>query len=384
MRRGAIATVLIGVMAAGPALADRLSEKSEELESLRERIGEIEDALAEDRNRRQDVSGELRRLEKKLGGLAGEVRRMEQRMDRKQDRVSELRARYRRESERLAGQRRYLREQVRAAFFSGREEYLRLLLNQERPDRLDRMLVYYDYLNQARTQRIRGAIDALAELRGLRQRLETEIAELETLRTQRQRRLETLRRRQDEREALLARLRERIEGRDERLARLRADAERLSDLVARLRRELADIPDNGDGGPPFAARQGELDWPLSGPLLGRYGERRSERLRWAGLLIGADRGEPVRAVARGRVVFADWLRGLGLLIIIDHGNGYMTLYGHNQSLYSEVGDWVAGGEVVAAVGASGGRDRDALYFEVRSSGKPVNPMAWLGPQPDAG
>lgn len=383
-RPAGILIALLLTLPAPTAAQDGLAEKSERLEALREQIDAVKAELAEDRARRDDVTDELARLEKRLGELAAGVDTVERRLADKRERVASLKAEIEAESRRLEHHRRYLREQIRAAYASGREEYLRLLLNQEEPERLDRILVYYDYLNAARSERISEAVTALEELAALRRELRGETEALAELRRERAGQLEALQARRAEREALLERLGERISDRDSRLAALRADAERLQDLVGRLQRRLADIPEDAGDDRPFADRKGELAWPLAGPLIGQYGRERSGNLRWAGLLIGADAGEPVHAAAGGRVVFSDWLRGLGLLLIIDHGDGYLTLYGHNQSVYSEAGDWVAAGEVVATVGASGGRDRAALYFEVRSGGEPVDPMAWLGPRPDAG
>lgn len=376
-----LALMLVGAGASG----DELAENQERLEAIRQRIDQVKDDLEADREQEDKVTRELRRLEERIGQLSAEVSALDDSVDAKSERVSELRREYDAASERLESQRRFLRRQIRAAYGQGRESYLQLLLNQEDPDAVDRTLVYYDYFNEARSRRIREAISELAELRQLRQSLDQRLAELESLRRERRDRLTALRDQRSERDALLEKLRQRIGQRDARLAQLRTDAERLSDLVERLRGRLSDIPDDPIEGKAFGARKGQLGWPLAGELLGDYGSQRAGGgASWDGLLIDAEVGDRVRAVAHGRVVFADWLRGLGLLIIIDHGDGYMTLYGHNQSLHSETGEWVAPGDVVATAGASGGRDRAALYFELRSQGQPVDPTAWLGPQSPAG
>lgn len=368
-----VATLLMAPVAAD----DNLDDNRQRLQQLRERIDEAKAALAEDRSREDEVTGELRRLEERIGALTSKLERLDEEVTKTEERVESLRADYEAASERLATQRRFLRRQIRAAYARGRESYLRLLLNQEDPGTVDRVMVYYDYFNDARSERIRQAVADLEELNNIRTRLDVELARLDNLRADRRQRLEALQAQREEREQLLARLRERIGERDQRLERLRNDAAQLSDLVGRLRDQLSDIPDAPDDAKPFDSLRGELPWPLDGEVTGDYGSRRATGVDWNGVLIRAEPGAPVEAVARGRVVFADWLRGLGLLIIIDHGDGYMTLYGHNQSLYSEAGDWVAAGETVATVGASGGRDEAALYFELRSQGRPVDPNSWL-------
>jgi septal ring factor EnvC (AmiA/AmiB activator) len=371
-------------MIAWPAAADELADNKARLRELRERIEDAKAALSKDRSREDALTTELRELEQRIGDLTSKLDNLDRRVAQKSDRVAALRRQYNDASERVDNQRHFLRRQVRAAYYQGREAYLRLLLNQQRPAAVDRMMVYFDYFNDARSQRIATAVAELEELAALRGELDDELARLEQLRKQRRDRLDALNTKRQERQSLLAELRERIGERDQRIERLRSDADKLSDLVGRLRSRLADIPDNPGRDVPFETLQGQLRWPLDGNVAGQYGTRRAEGVDWNGLLINAEAGQPVRAVARGRVVFADWLRGLGLLIIIDHGDGYMTLYGHNQSLYSEAGDWVAAGDIVATVGASGGREQPSLYFELRSQGQPVDPTAWLGPVSPAG
>jgi septal ring factor EnvC (AmiA/AmiB activator) len=146
---------------------------------------------------------------------------------------------------------------------------------------------------------------------------------------------------------------------------------------------LVDIPAEADGQQPFHSRKGKLRWPARGRLAQRFGAPRSGGLRWRGVMIEAQEGGEVRAVSQGRIAFSDWMRGFGLLLIIDHGDGYMSLYGHNQTLYKEVGEWVDTGEVVALLGASGGRTESGLYFEMRHKGRPINPVHWCAGKPAA-
>ncbi len=377
-RLGGIALLLLSCLL--PPTLPAQEEERERLEAVRERIEAISGALAEDREREGSLTAELRRLESRMGEAVIALESIRTDIAGSEQRIAGTRATLDAERERLDRHRQRLAGQLRAAHLTGREEYLRLLLNQEDPDRIDRVLVYYQYLAAARAERLRESETALRRLQALERRLDGELAELRRLETERASGVRSLRADRAERAQVLAALQQRMAGRDAELAQLRADEERLQALVAELRERLADIPDIA-GAAAFASSRGELGWPLAGPLVARFGDRRTGNLRWSGLLIGAEAGDRVRAVSQGRVVFSDWLRGLGLLLIIDHGDGYMTLYGHNQALYKEAGDGGEGGEVIATAGASGGQGRDALYFEVRADGSPVDPLGWLGPAP---
>jgi len=353
--------------------------KAERLQELRKEIDQIQSDLASERNRHDRVDRQLSDLDQRIGQMAARLHQIGERIDQTRDRIDDLRKERDRQQQRLAKHKAYLRREILAAQATGRQEYLRLLLNQEDPARIDRMLVYYDYLSHARAKRIGDAVQQLRRLQVVESSLNDELDTLEGLRKERRDERQQLAAQRDKRQALLARINDAIAAKDKRLARLRKNEEQLKGLVDKLQRALADIPDEQLDHKPFAQRKGHLRWPLAGKVEARYGDSRGVGdMRWKGLLIAAPEGTEVHAVSHGRVVFADWLRGVGMLIIIDHGNGYMTLYGHNQSLYKETGEWVQAGEVIATVGASGGQRGSALYFEVRANGKPVNPMAWLG------
>jgi septal ring factor EnvC (AmiA/AmiB activator) len=277
---------------------------------------------------------------------------------------------------RLAAERRALASQVRASYVNGREELLKLALSQQSPASLGRMLVYFDYFNRARSERIDAVsteVAELAELDAQTQRASTELASLEATEAAQLASLENAR---DERRALVAKLDAGIATSNAAIAKARADEKRLTDLVAELTQLMAGLPVDGDQ--PFARLKGKLAWPVQGRLVGEYGQpREGGPVKWTGVLLEASQGTPVRAIYRGRVAFADWLPGLGLLIVLDHGAGYMSLYGHNEALLKEAGDWVSPGETIAQVGDTGGQARAGLYFEIRAQGAPVNPHEWI-------
>ena len=265
---------------------------------------------------------------------------------------------------------------MRAAFVIGRQGFLKLLLDQRDPGAVSRNLRYYDYFNRARARRIHAVTKELDRIDTLRASIAHQMDALHRLQARQRQEKGSLQDQQRARGEVLAKVNARIKTRSQRLARMVDNEHRLETLLQRLRQALSDIPDTA-GNLPFRRLKGRLQWPSKGTIENRFGDsRRLGNLKWHGVLIDAGMGADVHAVYHGRVAFADWLRGFGLLIIIDHGDGYMSLYGHNQSLYKEVGDWVETGEVIASVGNSGGRNHPGLYFEIRHNGVPTNPVLW--------
>ncbi len=341
----------------------------EQLETLRERMDEVQAALAEDTRRRDTLAGELADAETRLDRIAGALRDIEQKLSATRQQLADLEAERLTLNERLAGQRASLAASVRSAYAAGRQERLKLLLNQDDLAGAGRVMAYYRYLHRARVANIETVSAELERLARVEAGIAEREAELADLRERRSRELESERSAVAERQQVLASIRERMAQRGEALAALKRDEQALESLLADIEEALADIP--GEASEPFGGLKGRLAWPLEG--------RRTAQADGAGLLIPAESGSRVRAVAAGRVAYADWLRGYGLLVILDHGDGYMTLYAHNHTLYKDVGDWVAVGEPLGEVGASGGRAEPALYFELRQDGQPVKARAWLGP-----
>jgi len=268
-----------------------------------------------------------------------------------------------------------LGEQLALAYRSGQQDKLKLLLNQEQPERVARMLRYHHYFSEARVAAIGQFNQTLDELQAVEQSLtakQAELAEQQRDLSQQRQKLQQLR---ASREQLLASLTQEIAGQNRQLAQLEADRARMEKVLQELQRALAKA-DLAITTQRFSRLKGRLNWPTQGKVVQAYGSR-THGVQSDGMLIGANAGQAVSAVHNGRVVYSDWLRGYGLVLIIDHGDGYMSLYGHNQSLLKEVGDWVAAGERVAKVGDTGGQARSGLYFAIRHNGKPQNPQPWL-------
>jgi septal ring factor EnvC (AmiA/AmiB activator) len=269
-----------------------------------------------------------------------------------------------------------LEAQLRAAYVIGGAEPLKLLLNQQDPSRTGRMFVYYSYFGQARAREIQHVEEGVQQLARLTGALASQDAKLADLERQHSARLASLEQARARRSQVLASLEAESRSSEKQLARLKGQQAGLEKLLTELRQAVERFP--VDTHSAFDKLRGRLTWPVGGSqILARFGDPRAGGIKWDGMLLSAEAGEPVHAVYQGRVVYADWLPGLGLLSIIDHGDGYMSLYGHNQQLYKGVGEEVQAGETIAAAGDSGGSNRPELYFEIRKSGKPVDPRPWF-------
>lgn len=376
MVAGAILLALLTAVLSPAHAADGRGGEEERLKKLRVRIETLQEKLNETRGRRDDVREEVRGLEQRIGTQMNDLRKTDAQLRTNEKKLADLNARAAREQGNLGAQRQQLARQIYSAYLMGRQEYPKLLLNQENPARVARVVTYYEYLNQARTERISQIQTTLSRLERLEQQIREQRRDLEGLRAnQREQKaaLETSRARRGE---LLASLNREVRDQSQRMERLRADEKRLEQLIEELKTVLPDPP-LPSGTTRFAKLRGRLPLPTRGGILARYGAQKNVgNLKWRGLLIGGREGQNVISVYRGRVVFADWLRGFGLLLILDHGDGYMTLYGHNQSLHKGVGDRVEAGEVIASLGNTGDMAQPGLYFEIRQNGEPRDPLIW--------
>jgi septal ring factor EnvC (AmiA/AmiB activator) len=372
----------LGLAFAGgsPALAEKKptpAQKEAELKKVKSRIDKVRKSVNQDIEKRDKLSVELRDAE--LAVQDGRKRLDELRAQRiaSEARLAELeRERQKREQE-LGDERDALAGELRTAYVNGREEQLKLLLNQEDPESLGRTLAYYGYFGRARAGRIDGIRDKLEHLALVREKIATETERLRSLEGQQEQQVDALRLAQQKRSKAVSNINAQIKTRSSELKRLESQSRALEKLIADLRRALEDVPVAKQA--PFEGLRGKLPWPVQqGKVLARFGQPRAGgSMRWQGMLIGTERGARVRAPFAGRVVYADWLPGMGLMVVLDHGKGYMSLYGHNDELFRKVGDSIDAGEVIGSVGDSGGSKQPALYFEVRRGKQPVDPETWL-------
>lgn len=374
----------IGMLTIGLSFGQVLADEPETAEQAREQLQATEAEIKQLRDvlkgLQQEMTGlqrELQESESDIGRLQRESRELEQQIKDGEVRLQELRRDNQRLQLALEAQHEQIARQARAAYMAGDQDYLKVLLNQDDPARMSRMLRYYQQVSQARVRELDQYRATLNEIRETREATVRQQQRLQDNRTGLQERTAAVEQQQRQRNRLLTRLREQEGSQTRRLETQQAERKALNELIDRLDQAITSIPTPA-GSLPFAEAKGKLPLPVKGTVKARFGSQRGEdeRLRWDGLLIGAEEGSPVHAIHGGRVVFAEWLRGSGLLLILDHGQGYLSLYGHNQSLLHEVGTWVQPGEAVATVGSSGGQAVAGLYFSIRHQGRALDPMAW--------
>ena len=376
---------MLGALPAGGAPRHRAHERSHtdarraqaQLEAVRDQIARIARQVSRGQAERDRLTRQLRATEKSVADAQAALDDLRQQRDAGAARRASLEAQRRQREADLASSRSALAGQLRAAYLIGRQEPLKLLLSQGDPTRAGRMFIYYSYFGRARATQIQAIEADLERIRQLDGQLQAQDAKLASLQQAQQDQVSALQRARSHRMQVLASISAQTHTRAERLNRLRQQQSGLEALLAQLRRATASLPPEDLGSSPFAQRRGELPRPVAGRILESYGEVRAGGLRWQGDLFATQRDAPVHAVSSGRVVYADWLAGLGLLIIIDHGGGYMSLYGHNARLYESVGQSVTAGQTIAQAGDSGGGARPELYFEIRKDGKPLDPRVWL-------
>jgi septal ring factor EnvC (AmiA/AmiB activator) len=377
---------LIVLLAFVPALAgagqdEGLAQiKERELEAVRDKISDLKESMDKRAAERDRITGDLQEAEVAIAEKRARLADLERQLDFSRRKKTEIEGRLAQRERELAAETEQLQTQVAAAYTSGRQERIKLLLNQHDPATLGRLLTYYRYMSDFRGRNIEGVNAAIKELSSLQSEAAREEEHLASLTRTRQAELDELDSAQSRRRELLASLKARIAKEGSEIDRLAAEERDLARLIAELTSILSDYPITAEE--PFSTFKGRLTWPIAGSLLHDFGQPRSAGgLNWNGVVLAAPRGREVRAVYHGRVAFADWLAGMGLLVIVDHGEGFLTLYGYNETTLKSAGDWVAPGDVIATVGDSGGQAQTGLYFEIRQGTSPVNPRAWVSRQP---
>ncbi len=383
MSRVPAALILAALLASPAAFGDDedvAQIKEQELEEVRERISELKISMDRAAEARDRVTAELQEAEIIIAEKRTRLRALEREREHTERQRNELELAIAEREVELEAEVGELSDQLRAAYMSGNQERLQLLLNQQDPAELGRMMAYYRYLNDYRRDNIELVTTRIRELAELHSQVAAEEARLEAIADERYAELSRLNEAQERRQTLLASLQQQLTDEGAEIERLAAEERDLARLIDELRTILSDYPISSEE--PFVEHRGRLTWPVAGNLVHDFGQPRvGGRLSWNGVVLEAPRGREVRAVYHGRVAFADWLAGMGLLVIVDHGDGYMSLYGYNESILKNAGDWVAPGDVIATVGDSGGQQRSALYFEIRRGTEPLDPGAWVTRRP---
>lgn len=354
-----------------------MEQYQSKLETLQKSIAKIQKHLKGNKKQRSHVVTELQTLESEISKNSIKLKALEKDIRKTRNQKNKLERELRQLNQQLHNQRAALSEQIRSAYSMGNQQNLKMLLNQQDPAKAGRTQEYFNYLNRAREKQITTFTQTIEQTK------QTELALKQTLATQKvllNAQKEKKRQRQKQRiqrKKLVAELSDKIQNQESTLSSLETSRSKIENLLKSLGELLADIPTSPSENKPFASLKGKLPWPTRGPFLGKFGQPKNYGdLRWNGVLIKAGYGTPIHVISHGRVAFSDWLQGFGFITIIDHGDGYMSLYGHSESLLKQTGDWVRAGEVIATAGDSGGQLQSGVYFEIRSRGKPINPSKW--------
>jgi len=365
--------------------------RKRDLATAEQQVQDLEQDLALGRDRRRQIEAELEHHERAIAELAQEGHRLVTRITEQEHVLERLHSQAAIERTTLEQERAALGDLLRSAYALGRGGFLRILLGQEDANRLSRVMAYYGFLNRSRVRRIEAVTRRTHRLGELTREAGEERARLVALARRQDETRTRLARVWDERSAVLSALEQTIATRANRVEALRAQVEEMRRLLKWLGQAAQVLPEAGSQPPPLHRLRGRLAWPLvDASLLSRYDSLKEDGIqRWDGVVLAVEEGAPVRAVHPGRVAYADWLRGFGLLLIIEHDDDYMTLYGYNRTLLKEPGEWVAAGETIALSGSSGGRLLPGLYFAIRYRGRPLNPEQWcrrpgeVDPEPSA-
>ena len=346
------------------------------LEKLDRSISKLEKKLRSRDKQKDSLQNELKKVEVEASQLKGNLRKLGKEIRTVVAELSILRHQETDLQARIVQQADVIAEQIAAAHKLGDQEPIKLLLNQENPQQLARMFKYYDYFLQARSEKITSYMNDVESLTEVIARISSQQLALKRSQSDLKSGQEKLRGRVAKRSVTLKQLDASLVSDKKKLGSLQRERSELEEILSAVEEAVADmtLPSNYK---PFLSRKGKLSWPIKGRVAHSYGSQRSGELRWEGWLISASAGTAVNAVHNGRIVFSNYLRGFGLLAIVDHGDGYMTLYAHNQELLKDTGDWVQSNELVARAGDTGGLNKPALYFEIRSQGKPADPKVWL-------
>lgn len=364
------------IFSALPVLADQEVTPGQ-IEELKEQIADIDQWLAEAEEDRSSLEQQLTGIEQDISRLTRERRELRRQAEKQQQRLTELQKEEQDLNRTLESQRESLKKQIRAAWMEGDAPAVKVLLNEIDPDKIARTMTYYEYLSRDTVQRLEVFNANLRQLRETQKEAEAARVRLGKLEADVAERQKKLTSNKAQRKQTLAALDNEISERKDERKELEADRERLEKLLREVEEAIADIPAPNESA-PFKSLRNKLPWPAKGKVFSGFGAPYADgKLRRNGLLMNTEENADIKAIHYGRVVFANWLRGFGLMTIVDHGDGYMTLYGHSSSLYTSPGDWVEAGEAIAAAGRTGGTDDPALYFEIRRNGKPVNPRSWL-------
>ena len=355
------------------------ANKENELKAVQEHIAKVSQSIQADAEKRDSLVGKLKEDDESIQSAREELADVKTRRMLAEQQLNALQTERKTTEQQIASEREALANELKMAYMNGRSEQLKILLNQQNPAEMGRMLGYYGYFSRERAQRIESINDHLAHLSLLAERIQDQTSKLRSIENDHAKSVSSLAKAREKRASTLKQVETSLKNDSQRLSKLQADAKSLERLIEELRAAAEARAQASGQSHVTVTGHGQWPWPVKGELIARFGQLRAGGpLKWDGLMLAAAEGTAVRAPAAGRVLYSDWLPGLGLLLVLDHGNGIMSLYGHNEQLYKKTGEDVKAGDLLAAVGDSGVGGRSGLYLEIRSGKRAVDPLSWLG------
>ncbi len=358
----------------GTGYPETTTPQKQRLTILKNKITYLKSKLTSEKKQKDQLNTELRNTEIKIGRINSELRTLEKRLRNQQQKLSILQHQTSDAQDHLEEQQQTIAKQIRIAYMMNRQNPIKLILNQQAPDKMSRSLIYFSYFNQQRQDLITELNHQIAELESEKHSIRKEKIQLNRLQQAQQDQQKNLKNSNHKREALIKKIDSHIQKHSSELTQLEEDKKQLEKIFAQIAKQSQPIHRQRS----FRKMRQFLPWPMKGHVTHHFGTAIAHSdLSWNGILIKAPEGDPVHGIYPGKVAFADWLKGFGELVIIDHGGGFMTLYGRNRQIYKKVGDSVKANEIIAEAGNSGGFKESGLYFEIRYNGQPLNPEKWL-------
>ncbi len=364
---------LLLCLGSAPVVAQDQKEVQQELSQLKGQIQKTEKELQQQQKAFSKAQDLLKSADQSLARLAQQIRQSDDELIKVQQRQQQLELEQQQLQQSFELQKSLLAQQLKGAFVTGEHDYTKMLLNQQDSNKLERVLTYYQYLNQARMQQITQIQQTAESLKQVELELQQKAEQQRELQARLKQQQQELMDAKSSQLASVKKMKSFLTDQEQQLDYLKQNEQSLQTTLGKLKaaaiaaKKRINLPKT----------KGKLPWPVQGDILQGYGEKRLAGVSSRGILIAAPEGSKVKAVADGQVIYADWLKGYGWVIVLDHGNGVMSLYGHNQTLLKKPGEAVNASEAVALVGASGGQAQAGLYFEIRQKGTAINPVTWL-------
>lgn len=366
LRKACLLAGLSLLFTSQPSFSEQKTER--QLKEIQQELKKRQSGLKKQQNEQEKAQAALKRAELKLSKHAKALHQTRSQIKANNHEQNALKQ----QQQTLAKQKRHqqnaLAAQLDSHFRAGSSDYLKMLLNQQSPAEIERTLTYFEYLNQARIEAIDTLQQTQARLQQLEDQLLTKQDQLETLLGQQSKQQDALKSQQNEHKRLIARIGKQVKSEQESIELLKDSEQQLKALASNVAPQRAAIQLTG-------LKKG-VRWPAQGHIRSKYNSVRQGQIRWKGVLMSSPSGANISAIANGKVLYADWVKGMGLVMVLDHGNRYLSVYGHAQTLLRQAGDEVKAGETIALVGQSGGQTQPSLYFEVRYKGRPQNPSLW--------